>query len=83
MWTNVAHQYVLSRQREHRNTYKKTARHEKELRTAFIVEIRDVIKFLRQVDELLPLVRGGRDCWVCVCKYMEGTSQYLQSLNPY
>ena len=41
---------------------KKTARHEKELRTAFIVEIRDVIKFLRQVDELLPLVRGGRDC---------------------
>ena len=41
---------------------KKTTRHEKELRTAFIVEIRDVIKFLRQVDELLPLVRGGRDC---------------------
>ena len=41
---------------------KKTARHEKELRTAFIVEIRDVIKCLRQVDALLPLVRGGRDC---------------------
>ena len=50
MWINVAHQYVLWRQRQHRNTDKKTARHEKELRIAFIVEIRDVIKFLRQID---------------------------------
>ena len=46
---------------------KKPARHEKELRIAFIVEIRDVIKFLRQIDETIIASRKGRQRLLSVC----------------
>ena len=32
-------------------------------------------------QSILPPIRRGKDCWVCVCKYVNEISQNLQSLS--